>query len=267
MDSDIQLRQIDSDGLSLKLAKLMRLRLVLEELAVGEVVNLIRENASLCAKLDKLARPLVLAVRQRDYSAFSIADRKLHEGLVELADVPGLPAAYAAAWESLAEFHRNSLQAHWPELRMLLREHEFLLEAIRSGDAEMAADAVRGHLDAVHYHLGDAPSKPGSGSEALRRAVAHITLYPHHNLKLQDVAQKVAYLSPGHLSRLFRESYGMGFQAYLQTIRMGKASTLLEETTLSVAQIARRTGYTDVSRFCMHFKRRFDMSPSQWRRR
>jgi transcriptional regulator GlxA family with amidase domain len=63
----------------------------------------------------------------------------------------------------------------------------------------------------------------------------------------------VSFISPDHLSRLFREHFGIGFQAYLQTLRLEKAEELPNKITRPVAQIARLVGYRDVSRFGQHF--------------
>lgn len=85
-------------------------------------------------------------------------------------------------------------------------------------------------------------------------------------LKLSEVAARIAFTSPGNLSRLFRRHHGLGFQAYLQKLRLEKAAEHLATTRLPVARIARRVGYGDVSRFGQHFKRRFGRTPAAFHR-
>jgi two-component system response regulator YesN len=89
----------------------------------------------------------------------------------------------------------------------------------------------------------------------------------HCPLRLSEVARKVAFTSPGNLSRLFRRRYGLSFQGYLQKLRMDKAADLLVATRLPVGSIARRVGYRDFSRFGQYFKRRYHATPRQWRKR
>jgi two-component system response regulator YesN len=104
-------------------------------------------------------------------------------------------------------------------------------------------------------------------ADPLQRAASHLAFRMHCPLRLTYVAEKVAFTSPGNLSRLFRQRYGLSFQGYLQKLRMEKAAELLASTRLPVARIARRVGYRDVSRFGQHFKRRYRVTPRQWRTR
>jgi AraC family transcriptional regulator len=70
-----------------------------------------------------------------------------------------------------------------------------------------------------------------------------------------------------HLSRLFRQRYGVSFQNYVLRLRLEKAAELLQSTQLPVARVALRVGYRDVSRFGQHFRRSYRCTPSAWRAR
>jgi transcriptional regulator GlxA family with amidase domain len=101
--------------------------------------------------------------------------------------------------------------------------------------------------------------------DPLQRATAHLAFRLHCPLKLTQVASKIAFTSPGNLSRLFRQQHGLSFQAYLQRLRLEKAAELLRTTRLTIARIAKRVGYRDVSRFGQHFKRLFEATPVEYR--
>ncbi len=66
----------------------------------------------------------------------------------------------------------------------------------------------------------------------------------------------------GHLSRLFRERYGVSFSKYLRELRMRKAAKLLSDTMLPIRRVAAIVGYQDPSRFAQHFRRRFQALPN-----
>lgn len=76
----------------------------------------------------------------------------------------------------------------------------------------------------------------------------------------------VAGLSVGHLSRAFRDSYGVSPHQYIIDQRLSAATEMLTESTMSVEAISKRAGFVGASHFGAHFKKRFGRSPSQYRR-
>jgi AraC-like DNA-binding protein len=102
-------------------------------------------------------------------------------------------------------------------------------------------------------------------SVAVRRATVYLRAN-HANPDLTlDVAAKVACLSRWHFSRTFRAQTGLRFVEYLNGIRLRQAATLLAETDLPVAEIARRVGYRQSGHFQRTFKRWAGLSPSGYR--
>jgi AraC-like DNA-binding protein len=143
---------------------------------------------------------------------------------------------------------------------------EHLVETIALGDPAAAEDAARTHVEAVWFRLAEqTKSTTEPEGDPLQRATAHLVFRLHCPLKLTHVASKIAFTSPGNLSRLFRQQHGLSFQAYLQRLRLEKAAELLRNTRLPIARIAKRVGYRDVSRFGQHFKRTFKATPVEYR--
>lgn len=162
--------------------------------------------------------------------------------------------------------HQASFHDCWPDLRVLSQEHTHLVDDICRGDADAAANTAREHVSAVWYRQEQLESLPDD-ADPLQRATAFIAFRLASPLKLDEVASRAAFISPGHLSRLFRQRYGVGFQRHVQNLRLDKAAELLRETGLPVAAVARRVGYNDTSRFGQHFKRRHGLSPNQYRKK
>jgi AraC-like DNA-binding protein len=75
-----------------------------------------------------------------------------------------------------------------------------------------------------------------------------------------------ASLSKFHFSRLFKELTGRTVMEYITSIRMTKAEFLLCNSTLSITEIALRTGFRDVYYFSRAFKKNHLLSPSELRR-
>lgn len=83
-------------------------------------------------------------------------------------------------------------------------------------------------------------------------------------LSLQDVARTVN-LSPAHLTTTVRRRTGRTVQDWIVERRMVEARRLLAGSTLTVAEIGRRVGYSDAGYFTRVFRRVHGMTPTQWR--
>jgi transcriptional regulator GlxA family with amidase domain len=83
---------------------------------------------------------------------------------------------------------------------------------------------------------------------------------------LRRMAESVN-LSPTRLCYLFKSETGTPPARFLRSLRMCNAATLLTSTFLSVKEIRARVGFTDESHFVRHFKKVYEMTPSQYRNR
>ncbi len=81
---------------------------------------------------------------------------------------------------------------------------------------------------------------------------------------IEQLADTVG-LSASRLSHLFREEVGMSVQSYVLERRLVMAAMLIVQTDERISQIAYRVGFSDVSNFNHAFKRRFAMSPREYR--
>ncbi|MBL9153112.1 MAG: helix-turn-helix domain-containing protein [Verrucomicrobiales bacterium] len=250
-----------------ELRRLSELRSLLEGFAARHAAAHAAAAPETLGELRSILKRLTRAVRARDYEGFREADLELHESIIGLAGVPMLPETWRAVWEGLLNFHKQGFDDYFPDTRVLAEEHEHLVATIALGDPAAAEDAARSHVEAVWFRLAEQtlPTTEPEG-DPLQRATAHLAFRLHCPLRLTEVAREIAFTSPGHLSRLFRQQHGLGFQAYLQKLRLEKAAELLANTRLPIARVAKRVGYGDVSRFGRHFKRRFGDTPAGYRR-
>lgn len=72
-------------------------------------------------------------------------------------------------------------------------------------------------------------------------------------------------LVPSYLSMIFRQAQGISPSDYLNNIRIKKAKQFLEETELSVKEIAERIGFADQLYFSKVFKKETGETPSAFR--
>ena len=100
--------------------------------------------------------------------------------------------------------------------------------------------------------------------EPKNQAITHlITQEPQKKWSLDDVA-KALFTTPSTLRRhLNRE--GVSFRQLLLDVRMGMALNYLTFSNYSVYQISHRCGFGRNAYFCDVFKRKYNMTPSQFR--
>ena len=88
----------------------------------------------------------------------------------------------------------------------------------------------------------------------------------HRPLSLKEVAAHFQ-VSPSYASRLFKQEVGKTMISYINEERMKEALRLLNESNLSVREIALRIGYADPYYFDRLFRRYHAMTPREYRNR
>ena len=99
----------------------------------------------------------------------------------------------------------------------------------------------------------------------LAAAVRHVRDHACKPLLIDDLARR-AGMSRTKLERLFREHFGVSPYEQALRHRMTRAELLLRTTTLSIPEIAERTGFATVEHFSNTFKKRAGRSPGAVRR-
>jgi len=85
-------------------------------------------------------------------------------------------------------------------------------------------------------------------------------------LRLPDLARRASWSVP-HLCTEFRRFFGVPIIAYVQQLRMSQAAYLLRDHNRRIGEIAVQVGYPDPYTFSRMFKRRFAVSPRDFRQR
>lgn len=102
-----------------------------------------------------------------------------------------------------------------------------------------------------------------------QRAV-HVKDYieKHYNEQITtEQLAKQCCVSKGYLFRIFKEVYGVTPVSYQQALRLQAAQVLLRSTDLNCNEISHRVGYGNVYFFHRLFKKKFNITPKQYRNR
>lgn len=81
----------------------------------------------------------------------------------------------------------------------------------------------------------------------------------------RETLARLFHYSVPYLSKHFRRETGVSIIDYLISIRMNKAGALLQQTDLSLKDIAASVGYSDVSYFIRMFKKYSGVTPKQFK--
>ena len=99
--------------------------------------------------------------------------------------------------------------------------------------------------------------------KTLETAIKHLRNNYQEEITTEELA-KMCYISPSHLSRIFKKETGKTISQYLADYRINLAKKLLVELELSIEKIAFSVGYQDTSYFGKKFKTIVGMTPRQY---
>ncbi len=108
-------------------------------------------------------------------------------------------------------------------------------------------------------------SGDGRGSQRLKTLVEDIRAHPEKQRSLDEMSEYV-YLSPAKLIAVFRAETGLPPHAFMLSCRIERAREHLAKTSLSVAEISSRLGFSAPRHFSTHFKAIVGMTPLAWRK-
>jgi len=98
-----------------------------------------------------------------------------------------------------------------------------------------------------------------------RQLVAQMPEMELSRHSLSDLAQRLE-CSERHFSRLFSQEFGVSFRGHQIDSRLQHARQLLADPAKKIATVANESGYRHIGLFNSTFKRKFGMTPSEWRR-
>ena len=94
--------------------------------------------------------------------------------------------------------------------------------------------------------------------------VAYIREHYQEDLSLDLLADRF-HFSTSYISRLIRRCEGINFTEIVTETRLQKAKQLLEDPSLRTLDVGSMVGYHDTSYFIQSFRKRFGVTPNEYR--
>ena len=148
----------------------------------------------------------------------------------------------------------------------LYLEQRRLHRQLRSGtidDPAQADEAILHLLDAAVREAYGVRPKTAERSDVAEKVMALIAANPAANPRLRDLA-KAVNCSPCHLCHMFHEATGSTITEYKHAVRLNISLGFLRRRR-DLSDIALSLGYANHSHFTAYFRRRFGMTPSEFR--
>ncbi len=173
------------------------------------------------------------------------------------------PQAIAAIAPEPIPFERPIRIASAEFLRICLEQ---LRDELIRGETPPDAVVVGNSLRIVSRQLRRALGGPADATaSALDRVHAYIEAHISRTMTLDELAD-TACLSVSRFSELFGRRFGCSPMRYVSQLRLRRAAILLNDPSLSVAQVAASTGFEDPLYFSRRFRQQFGLSPTHYRR-
>ena len=130
--------------------------------------------------------------------------------------------------------------------------------------------AIKGQLFSFFYELTKSlhhtmPHKNNKSLDRLKGLLKHVeTNYPE-KITVADAA-RICGFSQSHFMKFFKSSMGISFIDYLNDYRITMAARLLTSSSDTVVNIASETGFENLSYFNRVFKRKYQCTPTEFRK-
>ncbi|MBS0378138.1 MAG: GlxA family transcriptional regulator [Proteobacteria bacterium] len=136
-------------------------------------------------------------------------------------------------------------------------------EAGRSLAEEVAQEMLLGRpRPAVQRQLHAGTPGSGDGDGVVRAAVELMKRHLDEPLPGDELARRLK-VSARHLRRHFRRGTGTTTSGYYLGLRLSRAHNLLEQTDLSVTEIAQTSGFGSLEHFSRVYRKTFGCAPSR----
>jgi AraC-like DNA-binding protein len=115
-----------------------------------------------------------------------------------------------------------------------------------------------------------APPLPAENGRKLRDRFRQVVgQIPDAELATRSLPELAALLSCSerHFSRLFRNEFRVSLRSRQTELRLRRAQQLLANANIRIFDVARESGYRHLGLFNAMFKKRFGVTPSEWRQK
>ncbi len=183
--------------------------------------------------------------------AVKFSDKLFYDSLVEVCSLSDFPI--------VTKLSENDLKTAKLLFGLLLEEQQKKL----LGSEAFALNIIE-QLVILAIRANGKGNDEEKGSGRMKKALVYIHYNFQKPVKAGEVARHVGY-SPNYFSAEFKKETGVEFQKYLRDLRLDFAMKLLRLSRLSVTEVCFECGFNTLPHFSSAFKKRFGVSPENFK--
>lgn len=100
--------------------------------------------------------------------------------------------------------------------------------------------------------------------QTIQNVLVYIDAHSQENINIEALAHS-CHMSYSCFAKLFHKYYGQSCKQYIEFVRLSKVENLLLFTGYDLSFIATETGFADCSHLIRAFKKRYEITPKQFR--
>lgn len=229
-----------------------------------------------CSKVKALGSPYEKSciandfrlINRRVFEERNPFEHECHAGGSELA-VPFFNRDRYIGMVLCGPFRREDSRCAYPETEQQFTALPLLTPELATAYARLLT-IVAAHLlpklEKLEEQIYYTSDKDTVSDERILAAIRYMELNFKRKIRREKLAS-VAALSESRFSHLFRCETGLNYREYLLRIRLQEACRLLRGTELTILEIAQQVGIDSQSRLAAMLKRRFQVTPLEYRRK
>ncbi|AOZ91269.1 response regulator [Paenibacillus crassostreae] len=149
------------------------------------------------------------------------------------------------------------------ELDELLASKDYFAEFTKFNNLDEVECWIAGICVKLMNHI--SKGRQSSYNQLVNDAKAYIAIhYQENDISINTVCKHL-HISTGYFSGIFKKEVKMTFVNYLMHLRMEQAKDLLRSSQLRTFEIAEQVGFIDPNYFSFCFRKRFGISPKEYR--
>lgn len=173
---------------------------------------------------------------------------------------------YLSADKMLRQIYETVINEVYDEnewLDLYISQHDFyLMDGICEGKLDSYKEFYEKNIIKLYELYWEL--FPKVDNEQIAKAIVYILNNPESELKQKDLAAQM-YMNTSYFSTVFGTHTKLRFVDYLLNVRLYRAAYLLRKSPLKIAEIAGRLDYKDTGYFSLLFKKKFGVTPSEYR--
>lgn len=198
---------------------------------------------------------------------FSEHDKRIYDIFPEIVDkIYTQSDEMITADKMIRNMYKQIMEGMYRENKWLSLYKEYQELSELSGIHEGNLESYKNFYSRKVIEMFDIYNKmfPKISNEDIKNIVIYILNNPESGVKEKDIAEKL-FINTSLFSTVFLANTGQRFVDYVLNVKLQRAAYLLRNSKLKISEISLKLGYKDTGYFSKLFKRKFEVTPSDYR--